>query len=378
MIVLDTVEQLRAFLDSGQPWSEVAVRQLDLTPFTSQLITRDFKGGIFLGCAMENQLVLRILNSGGLSFPRIPGLPYTPFLKELYTGETLFKGFKADQPETYRDTPDWQIYNHFIETGKGNAAGMQESLARRLHDYSVTAALKEYLARFGDIYKVVAVMGGHNLPRGAVNYKKVAEISRGLAREGYLMISGGGPGAMEATHLGVWMAGYDDELLDEAIGILVEAPLYSHKLWLSRAFDVIRRFPPKAFDTAIIESLGIPTWLYGHEPPTPFAARTAKYFANSVREEGLLAIALGGVIYAPGNAGTIQEIFQDACQNRYKSYDIVSPMVFLDSNYWQREKPVYPLLQQLAEGKEYGRLLSISDDAHAIRETILSFEPEQK
>ena len=31
--------------------------------------------------------------------------------------------------------------------------------------------------------------------------------------------------------------------------------------------------------------LGIPTWLYGHEPTTPFARVIAKYFQNSIREK---------------------------------------------------------------------------------------------
>jgi predicted Rossmann-fold nucleotide-binding protein len=64
--------------------------------------------------------------------------------------------------------------------------------------------------------------------------------------------------------------------------------------------------------------------------PTPFATHIAKYFANSVREEGLLAIAKGGVIFTPGSAGTMQEIFQDLAQNHYQSFGVSSPMVFMD------------------------------------------------
>lgn len=45
-------------------------------------------------------------------------------------------------------------------------------------------------------------------------------------------------------------------------------------------------------------SVAIPTWLYGHEPPNVSASLVAKYFANGVREEGLLAIAGNGVIFA--------------------------------------------------------------------------------
>ena len=47
------------------------------------------------------------------------------------------------------------------------------------------------------------------------------------------------------------------------------------------------------------ESLGVPTWVYVDEPTGGFATHIAKYFTNSIREDGLLAIARSGVVYAP-------------------------------------------------------------------------------
>jgi hypothetical protein len=100
----------------------------------------------------------------------------------------------------------------------------------------------------------------------------------------------------------------------------------------------------------------------------------AKYFENHVREEGLLAVALGGVVFAPGNAGTVQEIFQDACQNYYRVYGgLKSPMVLLGRDYWDptgpvasaagdRRKPAYPLLRALAEEKGFADRLLLTDD----------------
>ena len=110
-----------------------------------------------------------------------------------------------------------------------------------------------------------------------------------------------------------------------------------------------------------------------HEPPRCFATNIAKYFANSVREDGLLAIALNGVIFSPGSAGTIQEVFQDATQNHYKSFGIASPMIFFGKRFWTEEKPIYPLLYDLAEGKEYQQFLSISDDRAEIMAKIEAF-----
>lgn len=106
-------------------------------------------------------------------------------------------------------------------------------------------------------------------------------------------------------------------------------------------------FPNPAF-----RSLGVPTWLYGHEPPTPFATDIAKYFSNSVREDGLLTIAKGGVIFAKGSAGTMQEVFQEVTQNHYLSFGYASPMIFLDEDYWTNSRPIYPLLTKLVEEGE--------------------------
>jgi len=139
--------------------------------------------------------------------------------------------------------------------------------------------------------------------------------------------------------------------------------------WLAPAYEVIARFP-RAKDDPRTESIGVPTWFYGHEPPNPFASRIAKFFDNSLREEGLLAIANGGVVFTEGNGGTVQEIFQDACQNYYSTYGHQSPMVLLGKRYWnrggegpaaRRDKPAWPLLQQLGAEKGFADRLKLTD-----------------
>ncbi|MCF6287526.1 MAG: hypothetical protein L3K26_20435, partial [Candidatus Hydrogenedentes bacterium] len=231
-----------------------------------------------------------------------------------------------------------------------------------------TDAMQEYLVG----KKVVAIMGGHSMGRDDPNYLEVARLARALIHEGFLPTSGGGPGAMEATHLGAWFAERSDAALEDAVAILAKAPKYTPQdKWLDAAFEVVQKYPVTS--RIRCDSLGIPTWLYGHEPPSCFALHIAKYFANSVREEGLLAIARYGVIFSPGSAGTIQEIFQDATQNHYKTYGLASPMIFFGERYWKEIKPVYPLLAELAAGKEYSQHLGITDDRRVIIEQIKTF-----
>lgn len=154
--------------------------------------------------------------------------------------------------------------------------------------------------------------------------------------------------------------------------MLAKAPTYvPQDAWLDAAFEVMEKYPVTSRSRC--DSLGVPTWLYGHEPPTCFALHIAKYFANSVREEGLLAIARNGVVFSPGSAGTIQEIFQDATQNHYKTFGHASPMIFFGKVYWTHTKPIYPLIAQLSEGKEYHELLHITDDREEIVQKIVAF-----
>ena len=189
---------------------------------------------------------------------------------------------------------------------------------------------------------------------------------------------------MEASNLGAWFASRSEEELRDAVRILERVPRvrpvsagateWNSGEWLGPALEVMARFPRDSRDLRT-ESVGVPTWFYGHEPPNPFASHIAKFFENSVREEGVLGIATHGVIFAEGNAGTVQEIFQDGCQNYYATYGAAAPMVLLGSAYWNRgpetdpslrAKPVWPLLQQLAAEKGFSHLLRLTDDLDEI------------
>jgi hypothetical protein len=110
--------------------------------------------------------------------------------------------------------------------------------------------------------------------------------------------------------------------------------------WATPAMKMMKKYKQTGGD-----SLAIPTWHYGHEPSSPLATHVAKYFLNSIREDVLLALASGGVVFSPGRAGTLQEVFQAAAQNYYGR--AFAPMVFWDERFWTQELPVRPLLEGL-------------------------------
>ncbi|NPA44253.1 MAG: hypothetical protein GXO49_01840 [Chlorobi bacterium] len=345
--------------------SSIAFQDIDFTEFEHEIIKLNFKKCIFLGGKLSHNFREQIEDNNFI-FPKLD-VPYNQYPAKLYNKESLYGGYKIGKPETYEKTFDKVVYNHFIKTGK-EADSIKETLARRLHDHSITDALYDFLEKYEE-KKVVAIMGGHSLARNTDDYKMVAQLSKELTEEGYLMTSGGGPGAMEATHVGAWFAGRKNEDLQKAFNILDKAPTFKHPLWMDTAMQVINDFPKGEY-----ESLGIPTWLYGHEPPTPFATKIAKYFANSIREDGLLTIAKGGIIFSPGSAGTFQEIFQEITQNHYLSFGYASPMIFLNTDFWTNETPVYTYLQDLIKkGKLKNLILSIYDKIEDIKDELNRF-----
>jgi predicted Rossmann-fold nucleotide-binding protein len=351
---IDNEDKLIELLKSTTHVRTTAFQSIDFQKVATSLLGKTFDDCIFLGCKLPVSFEEHLRNKN-LVFPVID-VPFNSYRGELYNKDSLYGEYKIGKPDSYDKTLDRRIYKHYLKEGK-EAGDIKETLSRRLHDHAITDALYDFLAKY-DEKKVVAIMGGHSLPRDNENFLRIAKISKQLTESGHLMVSGGGPGAMEATHVGAWFAGKDEKQLIEAVKTLAKAPIYKDELWLDMAFRVIEEHPEPEY-----ESIGIPTWLYGHEPPTPFATHIAKYFANSVREDGLLTIAKGGVIFSPGNAGTVQEIFQDATKNHYLSFGYSSPMVFLNTSYWSKEYPIYPMLKQLAETGKYQNMILSSYDA---------------
>jgi predicted Rossmann-fold nucleotide-binding protein len=189
-------------------------------------------------------------------------------------------------------------------------------------------------------------MGGHAAGRGSAAYLEAARLGHALG-SWCTVATGGGPGAMEAANLGAWLSAGPAAAVDDAVARLSASPSFRPSVedWARAAFEVLEARPDG------VESLGIPTWHYGHEPPNPFATAIAKYFANAVREAILLEVCNGGIVFLPGAAGTVQEIFQDACENYYADGSAVAPMVLVGREHWSGTLPAWPLLEALSRDR---------------------------
>jgi predicted Rossmann-fold nucleotide-binding protein len=344
---IETLEEFDATVTARGSLAGFRVQAVDLTDRTRELLATDTAGAVFLGCPMREDAAAKIRADGALVFPPVPDLPFDPYRGLVYSPDELF----ASLADGYAATPDARGYAWFQRT---KADGdIFASMLRAIHDDSVSDALDELLSGA----RVVGVMGGHAMARGTEQYAGAARLGRELARAGFTVATGGGPGAMEAANLGAYAAPYDDEMLTEALRLLAKAPGFTPSVtaWATAAFEVRARWPRGG------TSVGIPTWFYGHEPPNPFASHIAKYFANATREDGLLARSNAGVVFLPGAAGTVQEIFDNATPNYYESRGEPTPMVLVDEAHWTQRLPTWPLLQSLARDRSMESRIALVD-----------------
>jgi predicted Rossmann-fold nucleotide-binding protein len=282
--------------------------------------------------------------------------PYDVRPERLYTRDDLMAGWRPGADHSM--TLDGRIYE-YVRAHGGRAPDVDEGLAQRTHDHFIDVALARFL--MDTARPVVGVMGGSRTVAADPNYRRVVHATAALTRRGYLVVGGGGLGIMEAANLGAYLAERTDAERDDAVAALAAAPPYVEDRagYIGAEVEVRERFAPGG------ESLAIPTWVNAGEPISQFASHIAKYFSNSIREDGLLAVATAGIVFAPGGAGTMQEIFQDAAQNADRIFGR-SPMAFLDTRHYCDETGLYPALERQAARLGFADLLSISDEPEQI------------
>ena len=337
-------------------------QSLDLRGRAAALERAHVEGAIFLGCTFDEGVESLLRRRGALIFPRLETVPFDPYRAALYAPEELYAGL-PDSP--YEELPDARIYQWSIQPGQRHR--LDATLASALHDHAIGDALDE-LIHHGPWQgrAVVGVMGGHAAQRGSSDFAQAALLGRLLAQDGHVVATGGGPGAMEAANLGAYLSEMDDGDVQAALGTLASVPGFrpSVSAWARAAAAVVERCPGGT------PSLGIPTWFYGHEPPNYFATHIAKYFANAVREAILLELCTGGIVFLPGAAGTVQEIFQDACENYYGAREKVTPMVLVGRQHWEHQYPAWPMLRSLAAGRPMEDRIFLVDSVQEAAEVL--------
>ncbi|SDT21286.1 Possible lysine decarboxylase [Nocardioides scoriae] len=342
--------------DRPHPLAGWQVQDVDLTGHEAELLSLDPHGALVLGSRMSDALATHLREGGALLFPSVPDVPFDPWRPHLYRPDELFAGLE----QGYAATPDARVYAWSQRLHRGR---VRDQLAMAIHDSSVDDALEERLRD----RRVVGLMGGHAVDRTHPSYAAAARLAHALAAAGLTVATGGGPGAMEAANLGARLGDHDAAVLDEVLERLAQVPTYADDVtaWARCGLDAVEGLGDSG------RSVGVPTWHYGHEPPNVFASEHAKYFRNAIREDVLLERCRAGIVYLPGAAGTVQEVFQAACANYYAAAEDVAPMVFVGEEHWTRTLPVWPLLQALARDRPMHDAVALVDDPSQVAGLLL-------
>jgi predicted Rossmann-fold nucleotide-binding protein len=352
-------------LETGTPLTQLRLKGLDLAPFAEALQERtDLEGLVVLGGSVPPLLDTHLRRHGAMIFPKDPHAPVSVYRARLYHPAELYTGLAT---AGYDATPDAHAYAWATDTELGKDTYV--TMLRAIHD----DAMSDSLARVLTGRPAVGVMGGHSLARGTPGYRTAARLGRALVEAGHLVLTGGGPGAMEAVNLGAFTR--DGAALEESLDRLAAVPGFRPSIddWARLAFEVRRDVAGGQARDERPHSIGIPTWFYGHEPTNVFCHAIAKYFSNAEREDGLITRSTAGIVVLPGAAGTVQEIFQ-ACTPLYYHDEEDLPghqlprLVLVGVEHWTEVLPAWPLIRGLAAGRPMADHVHLVDDVEAAME----------
>jgi uncharacterized protein (TIGR00730 family) len=155
--------------------------------------------------------------------------------------------------------------------------------------------LSQIDSEFADGYQLVnkyndtiTVFGSARFKESHPYYKKAVEITGALSRQGYTIVTGGGPGIMEAANRGAFEADCP------SVGVGIELP------------------NEQSLNPYITDSL-----MFRH------------FFARKV----MLAFGANGCLYFPGGFGTLDELFEIITLIQTGKMPIV-PIILIGNHFW--------------------------------------------
>ena len=192
--------------------------------------------------------------------------------------------------------------------------------------FKILAEFVDGFEKLSDIYPCVSIFGSARVKAGDKTYEKAVSIARGLAKNGFNIITGGGPGIMEAGNRGAAEGG------SNSIGLNILLPM--------------------------------------EQEPNPYANIQLDFQYFFVRKVMFIKYAQAYVCM-PGGFGTLDELFESITliqTKRIKPF----PVVLVGSDYWL---PLWDwventLLSRKLISPEDLALVSILDDPEEVVQSI--------
>jgi len=154
--------------------------------------------------------------------------------------------------------------------------------------FRIMAELVEGFEALNKIGPAVTIFGSARVEPGSPNYNKCLKVSERLAKEGFAIISGGGPGIMEAANKGAQNAG------GTSVGLNIELP--------------------------------------SEQSPNPYRDVKLEFRYFFVRKLMFVKYAVAYVIF-PGGLGTMDELFEALTLIQTKKIRSF-PVVLVGNEYW--------------------------------------------
>jgi uncharacterized protein (TIGR00730 family) len=235
-----------------------------------------------------------------------------------------------DHEDFYKDHQRGTQDERLLETPRGDEFLHTDT-------WRVFRIMGEFVQGFEDLAHItngVAIFGSARTPPNDPEYQAAQETAALLAQAGFSVITGGGPGIMEAANRGAFEAG------GTSVGCNIELP---HEQSSNKYLTLSLKF---------------------------------KYFF--VRKMMFVKYSNAFVIF-PGGFGTLDELFEALTLIQTKKiHDF--PVVLYGSKYWQPmlEWLRGPMLDEAKIVEEDFRRLHVTDSPAEIVEIVKAYEPSQE
>ncbi len=200
--------------------------------------------------------------------------------------------------------------------------------------FRILAEFVEGFETLCQVYPAVTIFGSARVDSNSKIYKDAYKIGKGLAKAGFSVVTGGGPGVMEAANKGCFEAG------GLSAGLNIKLP---HEQSLNPYTNLHVEF---------------------------------RYFF--VRKVMLIRYAVA-IVCMPGGFGTLDEFFETITLIQTKKIKPI-PVILVNSEYWKGlvDWISQSLLENKAINKEDLSIFHIVDDPEQVVETIRLTAPVER